>query len=207
MRAPSPWTARERAVLARLSSPARVQYFLDSMPYSADPFYRCPRAVLRDRKAHCFDGAVFAAAALRGLGFQPLLVDLGAVRDDDHVLAVYRRHGGWGAVSKSNFAGLRYREPLYRSVRDLVLSYFEVFYNLAREKTLRTYSRPVDLARFDRLDWLTSDEAMETIAQALDRVRHYPLLTAAQVRALVQVDKRSYEAGLRGANRAGLYQP
>jgi hypothetical protein len=199
--------AESRGVLLGLDSPPAIQAFLDGVTYSADPFYRCPARVLRDRLAHCFDGALFAAAALRRLGDPPVLVDLYAERDDDHLLAVFRRGGRWGAVAKSNFVGLRYREPVYRSLGELVMSYFESFYNVAREKTLRGYNLPLDLRRCDRLDWMASDDRLEEIADRLDRLRRVDLLTPAQVAALEPVDERTFRAGLQGANEAGLYRP
>jgi hypothetical protein len=199
-------TREERAVLARLTGPERIQQFLDSIGYSADAFYRSPRAVLRDRKAHCFDGALFAAAAFAHLGRPPLLLDLRAVRDDDHVLAIFRHGRHVGAVAKSNFVGLRFREPIFRNLRELALSYFEDFYNLDGEKTLRSYSRVVDLRGF-RFDWKTCDERLDAIAERLDAVRHVPLLAAAQERALCRTDERSYAAGMLGVNAAGLYRP
>ena len=146
-------TAGERAAPDGLSTPRAVQDFLDGCAYSSDPFYRCPLRVLRERRAHCFDGALFGAAALRRLGHPPALVDLRAVRDDDHVLAVYRVDGCWGAVAKSNFAGLRSREPIHRTLRELVLSYFEAYFNLKGQKTLRQFSPPLSLRQFDRLGW------------------------------------------------------
>ncbi|MBW8874078.1 MAG: hypothetical protein JF614_03880 [Acidobacteria bacterium] len=153
---------------AGLDSPAAIQAFLDEIPYSADPFYRCPASVVRDRKAHCFDGAVFAAAALRRLGFPPLIVDMLPERDDDHVLAIFKIDGSWGAIAKSNFVGIRFREAVYASLRELVMSYFEFFYNVAREKTLRGYTVPLSLKPFDRQRWTTRDETMEAIAARLD---------------------------------------
>ncbi len=194
-------------VLGRLSDPVAIQAFLDRVPYSADPVYRSPRSVLRDRKAHCFDGAVFAAAALRRLGHVPLLVDMRAVRDDDHIIAVFRRDGHFGAVAKSNFVGLRFREPVFRNLRELMLSYFEDFFNVDREKTLRSYSAPLDLSRFDPLGWETRDGAMDVIAARLDTARHFPLITARQEARLARVDERFFRAGMLGINRAGLYKP
>jgi len=196
-----------RRAFARLTSIAAVQRFLDSTRYSADPFGRAPLRVLRDRTANCFDGALLAAAALRRLGHRPLLVDLRAVRDDDHVIAVFRRFGCWGAVAKSNFVGLRFREPIHRTLRELVLSYFEPFYNLDGEKTLRAYSRPVDLSAFDRLDWEARDDAVDVIGEHLDSARHYPLLSRRQIAGLQPVDRRSFRAGMQGARAAGLYRP
>ena len=192
---------------AGFTSVAAIQRFLDSTRYSADPFGRAPLRVLRDRTANCFDGALLAAAALRRLGHPPLLVDLRAVRDDDHVIAVFRRHGRWGAVAKSNFVGLRFREPIHRTLRELVLSYFEPFYNLDAEKTLRAYSRPVDLAAFDPLDWVADDAAVDIIGERLDAARHYPLLSRGMIAALQPVDRRSFRAGMLGASGAGLYRP
>jgi len=201
------WTARETAALDRLSDPVAIQRFLDRIEYSADPFYRSPRSVMRDRKAHCFDGALFAAFALRRIGHRALIVDMTAENDDDHVVAVFRRRGLLGAVAKSNFVGLRYREPLFRSLRELVLSYFEDFYNVAREKTMRSYSAPLDLARFDRLEWERRNEGLDVIAARLGSARHFPVLTARQRAELARVDRRRYLAGLMGSNPKGLYKP
>ncbi|MBZ5588612.1 MAG: hypothetical protein LAO05_08615 [Acidobacteriia bacterium] len=201
------WTRRELAILDRLRSPQAIQGFLDRIEYSADPFYRSPRRVLRDRKAHCFDGALFAAAAIRRLGHRPLVVDLRAENDDDHMIAVFRHGGRLGAVAKSNFVGLRYREPLFRDLRELVLSFFEDFYNVARQKTLRSYSVPLDLTRFDAVRWETSEEGLELIAERLDSARHFGVLTRRQAGELAPVDVRRYRAGLMGSNPKGLYRP
>lgn len=199
------WTAQERSVLSRLRTPADIQSFLDTLTYSIDDFYRCPRRVLRERVAHCADGAVFAAAALQNIGYDPLLVDLLAKRDDDHILAVFRGKHGWGAVSKSNTVGLRYREPVHRTLRELVLSYFEWYFNLEREKTLRSYSRPVNLRRFNRFAWLFEDEALDSIMDALEKVPHLPVIPRSAVRTLRPVDQRSFKGGLYGTRWKGLY--
>lgn len=201
-----PWTPSERALFEALTVPSQIQAFLDALPYSADPYARCPRRVLADRKAHCYDGALFAATALRRLGHPPLLLDLRAVRDDDHVLALFRRRGHWGAVAKSNFVGLRFREPIFRTLRELALSYFEVYFNELGEKTLRSYSMPVDLSRYDRLEWMTQDENLDELSSHLDRARHVALVSQRMIDELVPVDPRSLEAGMVGTNRAGLYK-
>jgi hypothetical protein len=197
---------RGRSLLRSLTSPARIQAFLDSIPYSADKFYRCPRRVIEEGKAHCFDGALFAAAALRRLGFPPLILDMHAVRDDDHLIALFRRNGCWGAVAKSNFVGLRFREAVYRSLRELVMSYFEDFFNRAGEKTLRTYTRPIRLARFDRLNWEVQDEGLDRIARHTDAIPRIRLITPAMARGLSWLDERSRRAGLQEVNPAGLYR-
>ena len=194
--------------LSRLDSPFKIQAFLDELHYSDEERYRCPRSVLRDRTAHCFDGAVFAAAALRRLGYPPLILNLFPDdRDDEHLLALYQQRGGWGAVAKSNFVGLRFREPIHRTLRELVLSYFEVYYNVEREKTLRSYTRPLNLKSFDHINWMTDDAAMDVIALRLEDFRKIPLITARMAAALSPVDERSYQAGLAGSNPAGLYRP
>jgi hypothetical protein len=192
---------------AWLDSPAAIQAFLDEMPYSADPFYRCPRRVLEDRKAHCFDGALFAAAALRPLGFPPVIVEMLAERDDSHMLAIFKADGRWGAIAKSNFVGLRFREAVYSSLRELVMSYFESFYNVSREKTLRGYTVPLSLATFDRVRWTLRDEPMETVAKRLDEIRRVRVVTPRMVARLSPMDARSYEAGLLGVVAEGLYKP
>ncbi len=201
------FSASDRAFLSTLRRPITIQEFLWDLSYSADEFYRSPRSVIRDRKAHCFDGALFAAAALRRIGFPPLLVNiLPNDRDDDHVIALFRVDGHWGAVAKSNFAGLTYREPIHRTVREVVLSYFEQFYNVAKEKTVRGYTVPVNLERFDRINWMGNDEHLQEIADGLDRARKVKLLTPSMVRRLASVDERSFRAGLMGSNPDGLFK-
>lgn len=193
-------SAVERKVLRHLDSPARIQRFLDEeIGYNREPkgdTCYSPRMVLREGVAHCMEGALFGALALRRLGYPPLLVDLEAVRDSDHVLAVYRVHGRWGAVAKSDYAGLRSREPVYASVRELVMSYFEHYYNPAGEKTLRCYSRPVNLARFDRrVEWMTTFREVWEIPEYLCGIRHYGILPTASIRRLARMDRKLYEAG------------
>ena len=194
--------ARETRVLKALKTPEKIQRFLDTeIAYNKEPdgdTIRSPRRVLRDRVAHCFEGALFAAAALRVQGFPPLLLDFEAVRDDDHVLAIFRLHGHWGAIAKSNFSGLRFREPVYRSLRELAMSYFEHYFNLSREKTLRNYSRPVNLSQFDRIGWMTAEEDLWVINDHLANLPHVPLLRNGTGRRLTRVDDRLFAAGLAG---------
>jgi len=198
----------EQREWAQLTTPRKIQDFLDGIPYSNESGYRCPLRVLRERVAHCFDGALFAAAAMRRLGHPPLIVNMLANdQDDDHVLALYRRDGHWGAVAKSNFAGLRFREPVYRTLHELVMSYFEQFYNVERKKTLRRYTVPLNLKTFDKLNWMTSDRPLDRIGERLDEIRKVRLLTRRMMAGLSLVDERSYQAGLLGANQASLYQP
>jgi hypothetical protein len=191
-------TPAELRALRALSTPEKIQRLLDEMPYNLERHgetVRSPRRVLRDRTAHCFEGAIFAAAVLRVHGERPLIMDLESVRDDDHVIAPYRLRGYWGAVATSKFAGLRFREPVYRTLRELVLSYFEHYYNDDGEKTLRAYSRPIDLARFDRLGWMTAEADLWAITAHLYRVPHVPLVPSWYSRTRHWMDPRLYEAG------------
>ncbi len=144
------------------------------------------------------DGALFAAAALRVQGRPPLILDLEAEHDDDHVLAVFKGRHGWGAIGRSNYSGLRYREPVYRTTRELVMSYFESYFNLRRQKTLRNYSRPVNLARFDPIHWMTSEEDVWDIPNHLVRIPHTKIAPRAAVSTYSRVDRRLFDAGLVG---------
>src|SRR5437764_5385436 len=184
--------------LRALKTPAGVQRFLDSLPYHLADTSWSPRKVLQEKTAHCLEGAIFAAAALRVLGFPPLLWDLEAVNDTDHVLAVFRVRGYWGAVAKSNFAGCRYREPVYRTLRELAMSYFNIYFNLRGERTLRRYSQPVDLSRFDDRNWMTSERGVCFIAEHLCQIAHAPLLTLAQAGRLTPLDARTRAAEMLG---------
>jgi hypothetical protein len=199
---PSAFTAAERRVLLQLRTPERIQRFLDAaVAYNHEPggeTLRSPRRVLRDRTAHCMEGALLAAAALRCHGHPPLLLDLEAVRDDDHVLALFRSHGHWGAIGKSNFSGLRFREPVYRTLRELVMSYFEHYFNDAAERTLRRYSRPVHLGRFDIRGWMTAEDDLWYIAEHLIERPHFSVFRNGSARRLTRVDARLFAAGRSG---------
>jgi hypothetical protein len=193
----------EVALLRRLSRPERLQEFLEyDISYNKEheaETCRSPRRVIRDRTAHCMEGALFAAATLRINGHQPLIVDLAAVRDDDHVIAVFQDHGHWGAIGKSNYAGLRFREPVYRTIRELAMSYFEHYYNPDGEKTLRAYSRPVSLRRFDRVNWMTTEEDLWLIGDYLCTISHTNILPRSIAHRRRRMDRRLYDAGLVGA--------
>lgn len=197
------FSASELRTLRRLRTPAGVQRFLDTeIAYNREEegdTLRSPRRVLHDRLAQCIEGAVFAAAALRVLGHDPLVMDLEAVRDSDHVVALYRYRRHWGAVAQSNYAGLRFREPVYRTLRELAMSYFEHYFNPHREKTLRTYSRPVNLKRFDRIGWMTAEEDLWAIPEYLCGIAHRRLLAPEMERVLNRMDDRLYEANCVGS--------
>ncbi len=200
-------TKKEMEILSGLDSPINIQNFINTIPSSDDHFYRCPLRVLRERKAHCFDGALFAAMALGRIGFPALILELiPNERDDDHLVALFKKFGHWGAVAQSNFTGLRYREPVYRSLRELVMTYFENFYNTAGEKTLRGYRGPINFKVFDHLHWEIKDDGLETLSDEMDRYKIHPIITFEMAEYLSPVDERSLQAGLMGANQAGLFK-
>ena len=197
------FTRAELALLRKLNTPHKIQRFLDEeLGYNTErdgETCRSPRRVMRDRVAHCAEGAYFAAAALRVNGNRPLIIDLIAVRDSDHLLAPFRQHGRWGAIAKSNYSGLRFREPVYRTVRELVMSYFAHFYNPAGELTLRGYSTPVNLTRLDSRSWMTTEEDLFFIGDYLNSLAHSDVLQRKLSQRRMKLDRRLYEAGLVGA--------
>jgi hypothetical protein len=186
----------EAALFRTLSTPEKVQRFLDEeIAYDPSISCRSPRLVLRDRRGHCVEGALLAATALRLFGHPPLLMDLKAQHDDDHVVALFRRDGLWGAIAKSNSSGLRYREPVYRSLRELALSYFEHYFNARGQRTLRGYSRPIHLAQFDATGWMTAEDHPWQIPNYLTTIRHTPLLPPRIIPKLTRLDLRRKAAG------------
>jgi hypothetical protein len=195
---PNSFTPAELRKLRSLKGPYGIQRFLDDMPYHLADTAWSPRVVLREQTSHCLEGAIFGAAALRANGFPPLILDLEAHHDTDHVVAIYRVNRHWGAVAKSNYVGCRYREPVYRSLRELAMSYFNLYCNMRRERTLRTFSRPVNLARFDRQEWMTTEKPIWFIVNYLFEIFHYKLLTPAMIRRLHRVDERLFQAECTG---------
>ena len=188
------FTPAEARRLRSMKNPYGIQKFLDDIPYHLEDTAWSPRLVLDNESAHCLEGAIFAAAALRMNGYPPLLLDFEADHDTDHVLAIYKERGGWGAIAKSNYTGCRWREPVYRTLRELALSYFNIYFNLRRERTLRRYSRPVNLKRFDSLNWMTTDKPVWFIVYHLFDIKHYSLMTKAQEKRLHRVDERLFRA-------------
>lgn len=192
------FTPAELRKLRTLKDPHGIQRCLNDQPYHLADTAWSPRRVLSENTSHCFEGAVFAAAALRANGYPPLVIDLEAEHDTDHVVAVYKNDGHWGSISKSNYSGLGFREPIFRSLRELVMSYFDAYFNMRRERSLRTFSNPVDLARFDRLSWMTTDQPVWFIAEYLLTIRHFPLLTRQMAKRLHRLDDRTFHAGCLG---------
>jgi hypothetical protein len=196
-----------RTVLRSLQSPAAVQEYLDSLPYKAEELDRSPLRVMTDGQAHCLDGGIFAALALWRIGFRPLILDLVPApgSDDDHVLALFQVEGAWGALAKSNYPALRYREPVHRSLRELAMTYFEFFFNLQREKTLRAHTRPLDLSRFEDPSWMWDEDGIKKISKRLYSLKPIPLISEARTARLNVVDERSYKAGTYGTDFSWAY--
>lgn len=201
------WTKDEVGFLKTLNNPDKIQFFLDSIDYNPDYECRSPRWVMKKRSAHCFEGALFAAAALQYIGYKPLIIDMLAENDDDHVIAVFKENGHWGAVAKSNFTSLRFREPVYRSLRELIMSYFDFFFNIYGEKSLRSYSLPLDLTQFESLHWTSTDDDLEYIGDKIESLRHFPVVTKKMISNLYKASDSMLKAGLLGSNADGLFKP
>jgi len=182
---------REFALLRRLDSPRKIQAYLHGLRQNFElggDTCRPVREVLRSGRAHCIEGAMLAAAALWAHGEPPLIIDMRAERDYDHVVAVYRRNGRWGALSKTNGIGLRSRDPVYRSLRELAMSYFHEYTNRADHKTLREYSVPYDLRRLDPSVWVSGTKNCWVVAEALDELRHFRLMERRHLKAVSRRD-------------------
>ena len=200
-RAESGLTRTEYETLARLTTPIKIQDFLDTLPFNLEKqgdTHMSPRRVLLEGKMHCIEGAMLAAAALWIAGEPPLIMNLSSRMDKgdvDHVVALYKRGGRYGAISKTNHAVLRFRDPVYRTPRELVLSYFhEWFINETREKTLECYSKPLDMRRFGT-DWLTAETDLWNVADALAERKHYFLVPKGNWRFVRRADDMELSAG------------
>lgn len=191
-------TAEEFSLLKKLDTPEKIQAYISAIPQNFEPggdSCMSVREVLRTNRAHCIEGALVAALALWVHGELPLILDMTASSEDfDHVIAVFKQNGCWGALSKGNHAVVRYRDPVYRTLRELMMSYFHEYYNAVGVKTLRSYSSPVDMRRYKPETWITGTDAW-VVAEDLDRIKHWKLLTPAQERALQPIDALETKAG------------
>lgn len=182
----------------KLTTPEKIQDFLDSMPINFEPdgeTCASPLVVLERNSAHCIEGALVAAAALWYHGDRPLLLDLKTAKDDhDHVVALFKRNGRWGAISKTNHAVLRYRDAVYASPRELAMSYFHEYFLDSGEKTLRSYSAPFNLLAYEH-DWLISRENLWGIHDDLDDARHFPIAPPVALRRLRPASSVERKAG------------
>ncbi|HBF89388.1 MAG TPA: hypothetical protein DDX39_12170 [Bacteroidales bacterium] len=201
------WNAADLKVLKTLTSPYKIQQFLDKTEYNSTHETRSPRYVMQLKRAHCMEGALFAAACLENIGFTPLILDLRAENDDDHVIAVFEVDGFWGAIAKSNFTTLRYREPVYRTLRELTMSYFDFYFNTLGDKSLREYSLPFSLTKFHKINWQTTENDLAEIGDKLDKIKHFPIVTKAQIKKLEIAGDYLLKSSLFGSNPDGLFVP
>lgn len=199
------WTAAERRIVSAFDSPAAIQRFLDELAYDPCGGAKSPRAVLRSGTAQCYSGALFAAAALRELGYAPRLMWMDAVEDDGHCIALYERGGLWGSVAKSNFTTLRSREALY-SYDALGMSYFDGFYNQYGKRTMRTFTVPIELEPFESRGWRFDEGEMEYVDDAIDAAERAWKLPRALVKAISPVSESLRQSGLLGSNPQGLWR-
>lgn len=198
---------KEQKFFKQFSSPFDIQLYLNSVKYNPDYVTKSPRMIMHRQMANCFEGALFAAAVLRMLGHKPLIVDFMAYNDDDHVIAVFKQNNLYGAVAKSNTTTLRFREPVYRSIRELVMSYFDFYINTLGDKSLRSYSNPVNLSMFDKFNWMTTDDDLEFIGDYLFTIKHNEILDARSIKSLSPADKDVLEICFIGSDPKGLFKP
>ena len=197
----------ELKFIKRFRKPYDIQTFLNNVKYNVEPGTHSPRFVIQKQTANCFEGALFAAAVLRAMGHKPLIVDMIAHNDDDHVIALFKQNGYYGAVAKSNTTLLRFREPVYRTVRELAMSYFDFYFNTIGEKSLRSYSSPVNLSRFDKNNWMTTDDNLDYIGDYLYTVKHYNIASRKMIRSFSIVDEDLADICFAGSVDEGLYKP
>ena len=193
------YSKEEIKLFKKLGSPKKIQDYLNTLKINfeqkGDTCYS-PRFVIKNKKAHCMEGAMFAAAALEFHGHKPLVLDLRSqTHDFDHVVAVFKQFGNWGAISKTNHAVLRYREPVYETIRELAMSYFHEYFDKKGRKTLREYSRPFDLSHFDKFQWRTTEKNLFAIPDYLDEIKHFDILSSKQIKNLRHADKIEIKAG------------
>ncbi len=195
------YTYQEIKLFRRLNTPAKIQDYLNKLSFDfedSSDSYQSPRGVVKTGKANCLSGALFAAALLEFHGGKPLIMDLRSSKkpyDDDHVVTVFKQFGYFGAISKTNHAVLRYREPVYKTLRELALSFFHEYFLHNGQKTLREYSEPFNLTRLDKLNWRTSSEDLFEIQEALDKAKHYKILSPQQIKNLRKAEEVEIQAG------------
>lgn len=189
----------EIKLMKKLNTPAKVQDFLNGLEFNFErkgETLKSPLYTLRAGNAHCMEGALLGAYILSLHGFQPLVLHLESTKEDyDHVIAPFKVDGLWGALSKTNHAVLRYREPAYKNIHELVMSYFhEYFLNSSGLKTLRRYSVPLNLNSFEKT-WPALDGNLWAIDDELDEIKHYNILPPKLIKNLRKADKIEIKAG------------
>ena len=194
------WTPSEKKFLQSLKTPLKLQSYLDGLVYNTQDSALSPRYVMMSKDAHCLEGGLLAAAVIELWGYKPLMVSLQAEDDDHHVITVYKGKKGWGSFSKSNTTLLRGRDPVYASVRELVMSYFDFYFNLKGQKSLYAYSLPINLNHYNHWNWRTSDEDLNNLGKSFNDVVHYEILTQKELKALPKVNQLIRKASYLSAN-------
>lgn len=200
------WTTDERRLLRSLKNPDGIQGYVNKLIYNPTDYASSPRWVMITGEAHCFEGGLLAAAALELQGLKPLMVDLIAINDHHHVITVYKAATGWGSISKSNTNLLSGRRPFYRSVRELVMSYFDFYFTPQGKLSLYGYSNPINLNSYNKWNWRTSDEDLTEMGMSFAEETHYEIIEEKKLKSQVSVEKRLLDACLLGTNPEGLYK-
>jgi hypothetical protein len=200
------WTRDERNFLKSLRSPEKIQHYLDSLSYNSVNDAASVRYILMSGDAHCLEGGFVAAAALEFQGHPPLMLSLQAEDDDHHVITIYKGRHGWGSLSKSNTTLLRGRDPVYKSLRELVMSYFEFYFNVKGVKALYAYSNPINLDGFKKWDWRTGDENLDDMGKSMNDFVHYEIVPQNVLKKLPKATRIIQDACFLGANPDGLYR-
>ena len=207
------WVARMAApdrvekIIGKLKNPWEIQRFVSAIPYNPEDYCKSAERVLLERSAHCMEGALLASLLLERLGHEPALLHFRAHRDDDHVVSVFKENGRWGAVGKSNTTLLAWRPPLYRSVQDLLLSYFPFYFNTKGQMSLVAWAGPIRLKRYEHWEWRSgAGDVGDLSAHFYDSEKSKPILTARRIEKLPLADRMLVEACFLGANKKGLYQ-
>lgn len=203
----SVWSTGELKFLRSLNTPFKIQSYLDSLSYNPSNGTLSPRFTLLSGDAHCLEGALMAAAVLEIQGQRPLVVNLLGHKDDHHIIAVYKTRTGWGSIAKSNTTLLRGRFPYYKTVHELVMSYFDFYFNVNRAPALYAYSNPINLNRFNHSEWRTSEDDLEKLGLEISQMDHYEILSLKELSRLPKVTEELADACFFGADKKGLFRP
>ena len=200
------WTPSEKKLFRSINTPEKIQDFVDQLTYNPENSAFSPRYVMITNEGHCLEGCLFAAAALEFHGHKPLLVDLVAHNDDDHVITVFKTKTGWGSIAKSNTTLLRGRPPFFQNIRELVMSYFPFYFNTAGKLSLYAYSNPIDLNRFNKWNWRWTENNLEDMGREFSDLKHFELATQRELNHSSPVHSLLNDACFLGADPSGLYK-
>lgn len=198
------WNSQEVNILKKLNTPTKISEYLAKITYKVKDGCYSPRLVMKLKQAHCFDGALFAAAAMEYHGHKPLIIDLWAQDDDEHLLCAYKINGLWGSIAKSNTSLLLERSPVYVSVRELVMSYFDLYFNYYGRLGLYAYSSPINLNLYNKYEWRTTEQDLEFLSELIDLKNHYEILHPKKLKKMPKVNTVIKNACFMNSNLAGV---